>query len=61
VLQRTVVHALGLLVSLSARLAVASWLDPTAHIVEGLCAPDSSPITALMAEEGVWALTAALP
>ena len=42
-------------------LTVTSGLNAVAHAVEGLYAPDGSPITALMAEEGVRAFAGALP
>ena len=42
-------------------LTATSGLNAVAHAVEGLYAPDGSPVTALMAEEGVRAFAAALP
>ncbi|GAA3775945.1 maleylacetate reductase [Streptomyces chiangmaiensis] len=42
-------------------MSVTSGLNAVAHAVESLYAPDSSPIVSMMAEEGVRAMTAALP
>ncbi|WP_345380174.1 maleylacetate reductase [Actinomycetospora straminea] len=61
VLPRTVVYDPELTRSLPVGLSVTSGLNAVAHAVEGLWAPDGTPITALMAEEGVRALLAALP
>jgi maleylacetate reductase len=61
VLPRTVVYDPDLTLSLPVDLSVTSGLNAVAHAVEGLWAPDGSPITALMAEEGVRLLATALP
>ena len=61
VLPRTVVYDPELTLSLPAGLSVTSGLNAVAHAVEGLWAPDGTPVTALMAEEGVRSLLAALP
>ena len=42
-------------------MSVTSGINAIAHAVEALYAPDASPVISLMAEEGVRALTAALP
>ena len=42
-------------------LTATSGLNAVAHAVEGLYAPDGSPVTALMAEEAVRAFAGALP
>jgi maleylacetate reductase len=42
-------------------LTATSGLNALAHAVEGLYAPDASPITSMMAEEGARAFAAALP
>jgi len=47
--------------SLPAGMSVTSGINAIAHAVEGLYAPDATPIVSLMAEEGVRALAAALP
>ena len=44
-----------------AGMSVTSGLNAVAHAVEGLYAPDATPIISLMAEEGTRALAAALP
>jgi len=46
---------------LPAGLSVTSGINAVAHAVEGLYAPDASPIVSLMAEDGVRALAGALP
>ncbi|GAA4801590.1 maleylacetate reductase [Actinomycetospora chlora] len=61
VLPRTVVYDPELTRTLPVGLSVTSGLNAVAHAVEGLWAPDGTPITALMAEEGVRSLLAALP
>lgn len=42
-------------------MSVTSGLNAVAHAVESLYAPDRSPVVSMMAEEGVRAMTAALP
>src|SRR5690242_10185675 len=61
VLPRTVVYDPELTRTLPVGLSVTSGLNAVAHAVEGLWAPDGTPITALMAEEGTRSLLAALP
>ena len=61
VLPRSVLYDPELTVTLPAGLSVTSGVNAMAHAVEGLYAPDASPIVSLMAEEGVRALAAALP
>jgi len=50
-----------LTLTLPAGLSATSGINAIAHAVEGLYAPDASPIVSLLAEEGVRALAAALP
>ena len=61
VLPRSVVYDPELTVSLPAGMSATSGINAIAHAVEGLYAPDATPIVSLMAEEGVRALVAALP
>jgi maleylacetate reductase len=61
VLPASVVYDPGLTVTLPAQLSATSGMNAIAHAVEGLYAPDASPIVSLMAEEGTRALAAALP
>ncbi|WP_369130398.1 maleylacetate reductase [Modestobacter roseus] len=61
VLPRTVVYDAELTLGLSASTSVVSGLNAIAHAVEGLYAPDTTPLVSLMAAEGVRALVAALP
>ncbi|PRY48731.1 maleylacetate reductase [Geodermatophilus tzadiensis] len=61
VLPRSVVYDPELTLTLPPQLSVTSGVNAVAHAVEGLYAPDASPIVSLMAEEGVRALAAALP
>jgi maleylacetate reductase len=61
VLPRSVVYDPELTVTLPLGLSVTSGLNAVAHAMEGLYAPDASPIVSLMAEEGVRALVTALP
>ncbi|MGI5127806.1 maleylacetate reductase [Pseudonocardia sp. CA-107938] len=61
VLPRSVLYDPELTVSLPAGITAASGVNALAHAVEGLYAPDRSPIVSLMAEEGVRALVGALP
>jgi len=57
----TVVYDPELTVSLPATLSAESGMNAMAHLIEGLYAPGASPITTLVAEEGVRALATALP
>jgi maleylacetate reductase len=61
VLPRSVVYDPELTLTLPAELSATSGMNAIAHAVEGLYAPDASPIVSLMAEEGARALAAALP
>jgi maleylacetate reductase len=61
VLPRSVVYDPELTVTLPAQLSATSGMNALAHAVEGLYAPDATPIVSLMAEEGARALAAALP
>lgn len=61
VLPVSVVYDPELTLTLPAGLSAASGMNAIAHAVEGLYAPDASPIVSVMAEEGVRALAAALP
>jgi maleylacetate reductase len=61
VLPRGVVYDPELTLSLPVPLSVTSGLNAIAHAVEALYAPDTSPLVALMAQEGVRALARALP
>ena len=56
-----VVYDPSLTVSMAAELTATSGMNALAHAVEGLYAPDASPITSLMAEEGARAFATALP
>ena len=61
VLPRTVLYDPELTLTLPVPLSVTSGLNAIAHAAEGLYAHDGNPVTALMAEEGIRALAAALP
>ncbi len=61
VLPRTVIYDPALTLSLPPALSAASGMNAIAHCVEALYAHDGNPINALIAEEGVRALGAALP
>ncbi|MEU4240753.1 maleylacetate reductase [Actinoplanes sp. NPDC026619] len=61
VLPVSVVYDPELTVSMPASLSVTSGFNAIAHAVEGLYAPDASPIVSLMAAEGARALVTALP
>jgi maleylacetate reductase len=57
----TVVYDPALTTSLPADISAASGMNALAHLVEGLYAPDASPVTAVLAEEGIRVLADALP
>ena len=57
----TVIYDPVLVASLPKDLAATSGMNAIAHAVEGLYAVDGNPIISLMAEEGIRALSAALP
>lgn len=61
VLPVSVLYDPELTVSMPAALSVTSGFNAIAHAVEGLYAPDASPIVSLMAVEGARALVGALP
>ncbi|GAA0907679.1 maleylacetate reductase [Pseudonocardia zijingensis] len=61
VLPRSVVYDPELTLGLPVPLSVTSGFNAVAHAVEGLYAPDTSPILSLMAREGAQALLDALP
>ncbi|GIM95463.1 maleylacetate reductase [Paractinoplanes toevensis] len=61
VLPVSVVYDPALTVSMPASLSVTSGFNAIAHAVEGLYAPDASPIVSLMAAEGARSLVSALP
>lgn len=58
---RSVVYDPRLTLSLPVPLSVTSGVNALAHAVEALYAPDTSPLVAVMAEEGVRAMAEALP
>lgn len=61
VLPSSVIYDPELTASLPVGMSVTSAINAIAHAVEALYAPDATPIVSLMAEEGVRALTGALP
>ena len=61
VLPETVIYDVDLTLSLPAALAATSGINAIAHAVEALYARDRNPVISLMAEEGIRALTEALP
>lgn len=61
VLPRSVIYDPELTLTLPAGLSATSGMNAIAHAVEGLYAPDATPIISLMAEEGTRALAQALP
>lgn len=61
VLPKTVIYDPELTLTLPASMSAASGMNALAHLVEGMYSPGLSPISALMAEEGVRALASALP
>jgi maleylacetate reductase len=61
VLPRVVVYDPELTVSLPADTSAASAMNALAHCVEGLYAPGVSPVTALLAADGIRAVASALP
>lgn len=58
---RTVVYDPALTVSLPPDVTAASGMNALAHCVEALYAPDASPVTTLLAAEGIRALAGSLP
>ncbi|WP_076866031.1 maleylacetate reductase [Bradyrhizobium mercantei] len=61
VLPETVIYDVDLTLTLPVALTVTSGINAIAHAVEALYARDANPVTSLMAEEGIRALTHALP
>jgi maleylacetate reductase len=61
VLPRSVLYDAELTLTLPAGMSATSGMNAMAHAVEGLYAPDATPIISLMAEEGVRAMAGALP
>jgi alcohol dehydrogenase class IV len=61
VLPRTVLYDPELSLRLPRGLSVTSGFNAIAHAAEGLYAQDGNPIMALMAQEGIRAMAAALP
>jgi maleylacetate reductase len=61
VLPASVLYDPDLTLTLPGGLSATSGMNAIAHAVEGLYAPDASPIISLMAEEGIRALATALP
>ncbi|MEQ9689116.1 MAG: maleylacetate reductase, partial [Bauldia litoralis] len=61
VLPEAVVYDVGLTLSLPVAVSVTSAMNAMAHAVEGLYAPNSNPILAMMAEKGIRALGVAIP
>jgi maleylacetate reductase len=61
VLPASVIYDPELTLTLPVAMSVTSGMNAIAHAVEALYAPDATPIISLMAEEGVRALTGALP
>lgn len=58
---RIVIYDPLLTMELPARVAAMSGLNAIAHCVEALYAPDSNPVTSLLAAEGIRVLSHALP
>lgn len=56
-----VIYDPDLTLGLPVAMSVASGLNAMAHAIEGLYAPDTNPITSLLAVEGLRALKSALP
>jgi alcohol dehydrogenase class IV len=61
VLPEVIVYDVELTSTLPAPISVASGANAMAHAIEGLYAENSNPLIALIAEEGIRALAAALP
>lgn len=61
VVPRTVVYDPELTVRLPVEVSTASGMNAMAHCVEALYAPDATPVTSLLAEEGLRRLALALP
>ncbi len=61
VVPKTVIYDVELTRGLPPALSATSGMNAMAHAVEALYAEDRNPVTALLAEEGIRALAAALP
>jgi maleylacetate reductase len=61
VLPEVIIYDVDLTLTLPPRLTATSGLNAIAHAVEGLYARDASPVTRLIAEDGIRALASALP
>ena len=61
VLPKTVIYDPELTVTLPVALSVTSGINAIAHAAEGLYSRDANPLTSLMAEEGISALSRSLP
>jgi maleylacetate reductase len=61
VLPKSVLYDPEMTLTLPAQMSATSGMNAIAHAVEGLYAPDATPIVSLMAEEGIRALATALP
>jgi maleylacetate reductase len=61
VLPKSVVYDPEMTLTLPPQMSATSGINAIAHSVEGLYAPDATPMVSLMAEEGVRALATALP
>ncbi len=61
VLPRSVVYDPELTLDLPAAISATSGINAIAHAIESLYAPDTSPVIALLAEEGIRCLAQSLP
>lgn len=61
VLPKTVIYDPALTLSLPAHLSITSGINAIAHAAEGLYAQDANPVMATFAEQGIRALSQALP
>ncbi|MEP7351909.1 MAG: maleylacetate reductase [Acidobacteriota bacterium] len=61
VLPRTVIYDPDLTLTLPPAMSVTSGINAMAHCVEALYAPDANPITSLMAEDAIRAISTSLP
>ena len=60
ILPEVIVYDVDLTLTLPPRVSVASGMNAIAHAVEGLYARDRTPVTSLLAEEGIRALRSSL-
>jgi maleylacetate reductase len=61
VLPKSVLYDPEMTLTLPVQMSATSGMNAIAHAVEGLYAPDATPIVSLMAEEGTRAMATALP